>query len=161
MKLKLRIILSLLFLASSCSVFAQLKSYQFEEIENLQKQDLKPVFVFTYTNWCTYCAAMKIKVFNDSKVVELLNKHFYFIWLNAEEERKINFNNQQFNFKPSGIKSGIHQLAAELATIDKELTFPSFCILNSANEIIYQKRDFTSAKELAIILSKILSVKVN
>ena len=161
MKLKLRIILSLLFLASSCSVFAQLKSYQFEEIENLQKQVVKPVFVFTYTNWCTYCAAMKIKVFNDSKVVELLNKHFYFIWLNAEEERKIIFNKQQFNYKPSGIKTGTHQLAAELATIDEELTFPSFCILNPANEIIYQKRDFTSAKELAIILSKILSVKVN
>ena len=161
MKLKLRITLSLLFLASSFSVFAQLKSYQFEEIEDIQKLDEKPVFVFTYTNWCTYCAAMKIKVFNDSKVVELLNKHFYFIWLNAEEERKINFNKQEFNFKPSGIKTGTHQLAAELATIDKELTFPSFCILNPANEIIYQKRDFTSAKELVIILSIILSVKVN
>jgi len=161
MKLKLRIVISLLFLASNFPVFAQLKSYQFEDIADLQKQDLKPVFVFTYTNWCNYCAAMKIKVFNDSKVVELLNKHFYFIWLNAEEERKINFNKQEFNFKPSGVKNGIHQLAAELATIDEGLTFPSFCILNPANEIIYQKRDFTSAKELAIILSKILSVKVN
>jgi len=161
MNLKLKIILSLLFLASSFSVSAQLKSYQFEEIEGLQLQDVKPVFVFTYTKWCTYCAAMKIKVFNDSKVVELLNKHFYFIWLNAEEERKIIFNKQQFDFKPSGVKTGIHQLAAELATIDKELTFPSFCILNPANEIIYQKRDFTSAKDLVIILSKILSVKAN
>jgi thioredoxin-related protein len=159
--MKLRIIISLLFLASNFSVFAQLKSYQFEDIEALQKQNEKPVFIFIYTNWCTYCVAMKVKVFNDSKVVELLNKQFYFIWLNAEEERKIIFNKQQFNFKPSGIKAGMHQLAAELATIEKELTFPSFSILNPANEIIYQKRDFTSAKELTIILAKISSGKVN
>ena len=159
--MKLRIIISLLFLASNFSVFAQLKSYQFEDIEALQKQNEKPVFIFIYTNWCTYCAAMKVKVFNDLKVIELLNKNFYFIWLNAEEERKIIFNKQQFNFEPSGIKAGTNQLAAELATIDKELTFPSFCILNPANEIIYQKRDFTSAKELTIILAKISSVKIN
>lgn len=161
MKKLVNIFICVLFISLNVSVYGQIKSYQFEDIESLQTQIEKPVFVFVYTNWCKYCATMKNTVFKDKKVTELLNQHFYFIWLNAEEDRKIKFNKNQFNFKPIGVNTGTHQLAIELATINKQVAYPTFCILNAKNEIIYQKSDFTNSKELEIILLNILQNLIN
>lgn len=161
MNFNLRLVVCIFFILSSISAYAQLKSYQFEEIDSLQKQNAKPVFVFVSTNWCSYCNAMKSVVFKDKKIIKLLNQNFYFIWLNAEEERTINFNQQQFYYKPTGYKTGIHQLAIELGTVNKNLAYPTICILNSKSKIIYQKQDFTNAKKLEAILIGIAAKHTN
>jgi thioredoxin-related protein len=161
MKEIVKIFIGVLFVALNVSAYGQIKSYQFEEIDSLQKQNAKPVFVFVSTNWCNHCNAMKSVVFKDKKITKLLNQYFYFIWLNAEEDRKINFNKRHFNFKPTGVNTGIHQLAVELATINNQVVYPTFCVLNVKNEIIYQKPDFTNGKELEIILLNIIKNQIN
>lgn len=135
---------------------AQLKRYEFEQIDSLQKVEKRNVIVFIHTNWCKYCQAMKHTTFNNnSSITKTLNEKFYFISLNAEEKRNISFNNQIFKYQPTGANTGTHELAEQLGTVKHQLNYPTLCILNAANEIIFQYPQFISAKQLKTILPKL------
>ncbi len=134
--------------------FAQLNLVEFEQIVSLQKTEKRNVIVFIHSDWCKYCQVMKSKTFKNLEVINLLNSKFYFVDFNAEEKRKIVFNNQEFIFKPNGSNSGIHELAIELGTINNQISYPVLCVLNAENEIIFQYNNFLNAKDL-ITLRKI------
>ncbi len=135
--------------------FAQLNLVEFEQMDSLQKIEQRNTIVFIHTDWCKYCQAMKSKTFKNENVIKLLNEKFYFIDFNAEEKRKIVFNNQEFVFKPNGSNSGIHELGIELGTINKQINYPTLCVLNFKNEIIFQQSSFLNAKDLISILKEI------
>lgn len=84
------------------SVIAQIKTFQFEQIDSLQRIESRNIFVFIHTDWCKYCQAMKYTTFKNDRIINLLNENFYFVDLNAEEKRNIDFNNYTFKFKPTG-----------------------------------------------------------
>jgi thioredoxin-related protein len=135
--------------------FAQLNLAQFEQIDSLQKVEKRHVIVFIHTDWCKYCKAMHNKTFKNETVTKIINEKFYFVDFDAEEKRKIIFNNTTFHFKPNGANSGIHELAIELATIDKQISYPTLCVLNYKNEIVFQYNGFLNAKDLNAILQKL------
>ena len=136
--------------------FTQLNMVQFEQIDSLQKIEKRNVIIFIHTDWCKYCQVMKSKTFKNNDVIKLLNEKFYFIDFNAEEKRKIVFNNTSFTFKPNGSNSGIHELAVELGTINGQINYPVLCVLNEKNEIIFQHSGFLNAKDLFEILEKLV-----
>ncbi len=134
--------------------FAQLNSVQFEQIDSLQILEKRNLVVFIHADWCKYCQVMKSKTFKNNDVSNLINSKFYFIDFDAEEKRKIVFNNQDFVFKPNGINSGIHELAIELGTINNQISYPILCVLNHKNEIIFQQSGFINSKDLIAIFEK-------
>lgn len=135
--------------------FAQLYLAQFEQIDSLQKVEKRNVIVFIHTDWCKYCKVMHDKTFKNETVIELINDKFYFIDFNAEEKRKIVFNNATFVFKPNGSNTGIHELAVQLGTINNQISYPILCVLNDKNEIVFQYNSFLNAKDLLKILEKL------
>ena len=139
--------------------FSQIENRSFEDIENLQQKDPKNLIVFVYTDWCSYCGAMQKTTFGNPKVIDQINKDFYFIKLNAEEKRDIYFDHTHFKFKPTGSKTGIHELAEALATIDKKAYYPALVVLNAKNEIIYQYGGFLKAAEVSELLSGVLKLQ--
>ena len=134
--------------------FAQLNFIDFEQIDSLQQAEKRNVIVFIHTDWCKYCKVMHDKTFKNATVVKLVNDKFYFVDFNAEEKREIVFNENTFVFKPNGSNSGIHELAMELGTIDKQISYPVLCVLNEKNEIIFQHNSFLNAKDLIKILEE-------
>lgn len=54
------------------------------EAYELNQQEPKKIFVDVYTDWCGWCKKMDKSTFSDPKVIEMANKHFYAIKLNAE-----------------------------------------------------------------------------
>jgi hypothetical protein len=50
---------------------------------------------------------------------------------------------------------GTHQLAKNLATIKGRILYPTLCILNSKNEIIYQYAGWLQVDEMVEILEKV------
>lgn len=136
-------------------VIAQLKHYKFSQVDSLQQSAKKTVIVFIYTDWCKFCAAMKSTTFKDQEIMKKINDNFYFVTLNAEEKKEIRFNNYTFKYKQTGLNTGFHELAGQLAGMDKETTYPTLCFLNDKNEIIYQQRDFMGARQLATLLDKL------
>lgn len=146
-------------LALHIAGFSQIKSLEFEDVESLQQKDEKNLIVFVYTDWCGFCNAMQKTTFGNAKVIEKIHKDFYFIRLNAEEKRAIDFYNTTFKFKPTGKNTGIHELAEALATIDKKVSYPALVVLNSKNEIIFQHSGFLKATEVSEVLNAILKTQ--
>ncbi|MCG1035367.1 thioredoxin family protein [Polaribacter sargassicola] len=133
----------------------ELKIYSFLEIEKLNKQSPKPIVVFIYTDWCKYCFAMKKNTFSNKDVIKALNNKFYFVLLNAESKKDINFLNHTFKYKPTGNNTGVHQLADELAGVKNRIIYPTTTILNSNFEIDLQKSGYLNSKRMLSILKRI------
>jgi thioredoxin-related protein len=134
---------------------AQLKTYQFEQIDSLQQVEKRIVLVFIHTDWCKYCQAMRKTTFKNKDVIKLINEKFYFIDLDAEQKKSISFKGKKFKYKPNGTNIGIHELATELGTIGKQINYPTLCVLNEKNEIVFQYGGFLTAKELLKLLGKL------
>lgn len=135
------------FLGFVC--LAQPKETTFEQLQGLIKENPKPVVVFLHTDWCSYCALMERKTFNDSDVVNELNEDFYFVSFNAESTEDVVFKNHLFQYKKRGLKSGEHELATALG---ERGAFPAIVILNSKLEIVYQHFSYLKPKQLLAIL---------
>lgn len=134
---------------------SQIKTYQFEQIDSLQKIEKRNIAVFVHTDWCKYCQTMQNTTFKNDNVIKLLNEKFYFIDLNAEQKKDIVFNGRTFKFEPTGLNTGIHELAEQLATVDNQVVYPTLCFLNSNNEIIFQYNQFINSKDISTILTRL------
>jgi thioredoxin-related protein len=149
------IFILLIFSCAIPSVFAQLKSHSFEEVEVLNRKNPKPTLIFIHTSWCKYCKIMEKSTFQNPEVVQILNEKFYFILLDAESKQDIAFNHHIFKFNPNGLNTGVHELAVELATINKEIVYPAIAVLDSNFSIVFQKNAVLNVKELLFILQNI------
>ncbi len=134
---------------------AQLNTHQFEDLDSLQHANNKLVVVFIHTDWCKYCAMMEHTTFENKRVTAMLNNDYYFIDLNAEEKKTIHYSGFEFNYKPSGNNTGIHELAEQLGTIDNKISYPTLCFLNAKNEIVFQYNQFLSANDFTELLTNL------
>ncbi len=137
------------------SLFAQIKTVQFEQIDSLQKIEKRNVVVFIHTDWCKYCQTMLNTTFKNDSITHKLSNQFYFIDLNAEQKKDIVINGRTFKYKPTGTNTGIHELAELFATVDNQVAYPTLCFLNSNNEIIFQYNQFINATDLSNILKRL------
>ena len=148
------LLLLFLFCVIPCG-FAQLKTHTFEEVEQLSKENPKPIVVFIHTSWCNYCKLMENTTFKNKIVIDELNTNFYFISFDAETKETITYNNHTFYFKPNGTNTGIHELATALATIDNQVVYPTLTILGTDDSIIFQQHSVITAKAMLTILQKV------
>lgn len=130
-------------------------SYTFEDLDKLMEISPKNIVVFIYTDWCKYCKNMEQTTFKNQKVQELLKNEFYFVSFNGEQKESIVFNENQFDYKPRGRHNGTHELAMALGSIDGELSYPIFLILNESYEVIFQYNAFIDANQLVQILNSV------
>lgn len=152
----IRIISILSWLAVGCfpslTAFAQPESYSFGQVDSLQQREQRNLVVFIHTDWCRFCLAMENTTFKDHEVTRLLNQHFWFIRLDAEQKEDISFGGHVFRYKPGGAGTGVNELAEQLGTIDNKLSFPSVCVLSPENEIVFQAGQFIAAKDFIKIM---------
>jgi thioredoxin-related protein len=135
---------------------SELRVFTFEEVEQLHQQKSKPIVVFIYTDWCKICFGMKQNTFKNEEVIRVLNEQFYFVKLNGEEKKDIFFLGKKFVYKPSGAKTGTHELAKELASINNKIQYPTTTILNTNLEIVKQIDIYLNSKNMYLILQEIL-----
>ena len=141
---------------SSQSKNIDLQIFTFPEVEKLQQQIPKPIVVFIYTDWCKICYGMKKNTFKNDRIISFLNDHFYFVNLNAEDKDNITFLGKTFVYKPSGTKSGMHELAKELGSINGQISYPTTTILNSDFEIDAQVNGYINSNKMSAVLKKYL-----
>ena len=157
MKYCLFLLTSLILFFAHAQENQSLNTYTFAEAEQLQEEEERPYFIFIHTDWCRYCLGMRNNVFTNPSVIKILNKSFYLIIFNAENEEDVFFSGRSFLFKPNGKNTGIHELADALGNIDGKLTFPSSVILLPKNEITFQYGGFIPGDELLELLETTLS----
>lgn len=97
----------------------------FEHLTDSLRKERRPVLVFIHTDWCTYCKMMELRTFSDATVASKLQEKFYCVRLNAEETQPITFLQRTYKFKPTGVKTGVHELAQVLGTEKGKLSYPT------------------------------------
>ncbi|WP_430614410.1 thioredoxin family protein [Flavobacterium sp. JP2137] len=139
----------------SCAAPAQLATTNFVEIEQLMQKEARPLLVFFYTDWCSYCALMKQKTFADQALIKELNDNYYLIFFDGESRETLWWNQVKMEFVKRGLKSGTHQLATYFAEQKGVVTYPSLVFLTDQYQKIYQQNTYLKASELHALLQVI------
>ncbi|MBI4428364.1 MAG: thioredoxin fold domain-containing protein [Ignavibacteriales bacterium] len=63
----------------------------FDEGSLLALQQKKKLLVDVYTNWCSWCTKMDKEVYPHEKVKNALTSHFVVVKLDAESDKKLNY----------------------------------------------------------------------
>lgn len=129
------------------------------QLAKLQQKEKRPVLVIIGTEWCKYCSAMEASL-KKKELTKILHDQYYFVKIDGEERKALKFNDRMFYYRPTGASTGIHDLAAYFATDEKgSLSFPTVCILNGKNEIVFRYNGFLRGKELYKLLINFLPPK--
>ena len=137
------------------NVNAQIKEYSFTQVDSLLKVEQRNVVVYMHTKWCKYCQKMDQVTFKNDSVANVLNQKFYFVNFDLEEQDEVIFKGHLYRFKPTGLRTGIHELADKFSQFDDELAYPSICILDYNQEIIAKHNEYIGPDQLMSALKKL------
>lgn len=155
----MRFIVYTLFLFSGAMIgfpiapaHAQTTWTEFNKLDSLERAEKRPVLVFITAPWCVYCKAMKRTTFRNNKVETELNRIFYVLELDAEKNQSIDFNGKKYRFKPNGNKTGLQELAVELALVNGQMSYPTLAFLKPGQDgkLVYPA--YATAKQLLKML---------
>lgn len=116
-----------------------------EEAVKASEKEPKKIFVDCYTDWCGWCKRMDQTTFQDKEVVAFMNKNFYAVKFDAEQQEEIKWRNMTFQFVKAG-RRGVHQLAYSL--LDGKLSYPSFVYLNEKFDRISISKGYKKPEDL-------------
>jgi thioredoxin-related protein len=121
-----------------------------EEAVEKNKTEKRKIFIDVYTDWCGWCKRMDETTFSDYRVAEYLNKNFYVVKFNAEQQQDIVFKNKTYHFKKVGTR-GYHELAAEW--LNNRLSYPTVVFLNEEMELIQPLPNYVEAARFETIIT--------
>ncbi|HSG67082.1 MAG TPA: DUF255 domain-containing protein [Bacteroidales bacterium] len=147
----LSLAIALLLLSSPIQAQEKIKWMSFEEAIQLSQKKSKHIFIDVYTDWCGWCKRMDATTFEDPVIVELMNKYFYAVKLDAERKDTVIFNDHPFvNTNPTGRRAS-HQLAQAL--LKGKMSYPSFVFLNDKHEWLTVINGYTKSPEMEKVLT--------
>jgi thioredoxin-related protein len=124
----------------------------FENLTDSLRKERRPLLVFIHTDWCKYCKMMEVKTFAYPSVAKVLNQNFYCLDLNAEDVRTLTFLNKKYKFKPSGIHTGVHELAELLGAENGKLSYPTTVFFDQNLQLQSRIIGVVEAKQLSQVL---------
>ncbi|WP_298349705.1 thioredoxin family protein [Runella sp.] len=124
----------------------------FDNLTDSLRKERRPLLVFIHTDWCKYCKMMEVKTFTDPLIVNTLNRSFYCLDLNAEEALSLTFLNKKYKFKPSGVNTGIQELAEILGTENGKLSYPTTVFFDQNLQVQNRVVGALEAKQLLKLL---------
>ncbi|MCP1996296.1 thioredoxin family protein [Flavobacterium sp. HSC-61S13] len=136
----------------TCISNAQITTTTLDKVEDLMAVEARPLLIFFYTDWCSYCELMKQKTFSDSEIIKELNQNYYVIFFDGESKDAVKWDHRHWGFKKRGLKSGTHQLALYFAEQRGTVTYPAMVFLDSKFQKIYQHNSYLKASELHALL---------
>ena len=138
----------LLIPAATYSQEQKIKWYSIEEADKLIKENPRPIFIDTYTDWCGWCKKLDEDTFSNPIVAEILNTKFYPVKFNAEGKENITF--QGKSFVNDGKSGNTHQLA--VALLQGKLSYPTVVFLNEKGQLLTPVPGYRSAKDMELLL---------
>lgn len=76
----------------------QVKWLSFAEAVEKSKKEPRKILIDLYTDWCGWCKKMDATTYNDSSVVDYINRYFYAVKYDAESKDSLVFNGHTFRY---------------------------------------------------------------
>ncbi len=131
---------------------AQINWINFEDLPEKMREQPKKVFIFLETDWCKFCKMMKLTTFEDTAVINKLNKDFYCLRFNAESKKEVTFLGKKYVYNTSGKYAGKHQLAVFLGKANNQLQFPTSVLLDTQFQFHLRLSIYLSPKDFLEII---------
>ncbi len=110
----------------------------------------KKIFVDVYTDWCGWCKHMDKTTFTHPVIVELLNKYYYAVKLDAEMKDSLNIGGKWYvNPNPEN-KRSTHDIAKTL--LNDKLSYPTSVYLDETGNILSPVPGYMAPKDLEKVL---------
>jgi thioredoxin-related protein len=108
------------------------------------KETGKPVMVDFYTSWCKYCKMLDDTTYQDPGIVEIINKDFVAIKIDAEGSGKV-------------VENGKEMTEKDLASAFKVSGYPTIWFFNQKQEKIAPLSGYRSPEDFKPVLTYITS----
>ena len=119
------------------------------EAQKLNSKAPRKFIVDIYTTWCNGCRVMNKTTFNDPRLKDYLNKHFYLVDLNAETKDTLHYGGKTFtNSGTNG--TPFHDLVMELS--HRNLSLPTLLIMDENMTIVDTLPFYISPETLEPVL---------
>ena len=68
------------------------------ELNKLYNKEPRPILLDVYTDWCGWCKEMDRTTYQNDKLADYINTHYYAVKFNAESRDSISFNNKKYGY---------------------------------------------------------------
>lgn len=124
----------------------------FPQLSEALAKKPKPVLIFFYTDWCSYCRKMEREVFSKPTLIDSINNQYYAVKFNAESKESFHFEGQLLkNAKPKQARS-LHDITLLLANRKQGIAFPTTIILDEEFRVRSRHMSYLSSQQLMAIL---------
>lgn len=146
--------LTVLFCVDGFSQKEGIQWINFEQLDDSLKIKPKKVFISFYADWCVYCKKMEQSAFKDKTIIQLLQKDYYAVKMDAESKDSIFFEGKLYINKNIGkSRKPTHEFPLLLASRNgAPFTLPANIILDKNFSIRERFFEYLSPKELINIL---------
>lgn len=144
----------IVLLFASLHTSAQLRTVSPEHADSLIRSQPRPMLFFIIADWCRYCYRMEQTTFKDPKLAAFINRHFYFIRMEAGENRPIRLLNRNFHYQPTGPGTGAHTLIRFLLG-ENQISYPALILLTPEGTVLFRLNTFITASDLQKLLTAI------
>ncbi len=117
------------------------------EVAVKAKEQDKPILIDLYTDWCYWCKVMDKKTYNNKKVIDYINEHFYCARVNAETKEVLSWKNKDYLYDTN---NKINSFSLYLTY--GRASFPTTVIIADENAAPIPIEGFMEPKEIERIL---------
>jgi thioredoxin-related protein len=116
-------LISIILVCSVAISHAQdIKWYNFNEVEKLQKEKPKKIFMDVFTDWCGWCKKMDATTFTNPTIIKLMNRYFYAVKFDAEGIDVYTYKGTTYK-KPNEVKRTPNDFATML--MNGKMSYPT------------------------------------
>ncbi len=127
-----------------------IKWHSIDQAIQLASQEPRVLVIDVYTDWCGWCKRMDATTFSDPEVIEIMNKHFYPVKLNAEGKEDIVIGDRTFKFVDNG-RRGYHEIAVVVTR--GRLSYPTISYVDAQGKVLEAAPGYKTADQFRIYLA--------
>ena len=124
--------------------------YSIDEAVQMASEEPRVLVIDVYTDWCHWCKRMDATTFSDPEIIQIMNKHFYPVKLNAEGKEDIVIGERTFKFVQSG-RRGYHEVAAIVTK--GQLSYPTISYVDDQGRVLEAAPGFKPPEQFKVHLS--------